>query len=92
MIGCLPGWEVRAADEARHAAALLKETEELDFNDLDEVSTKLNQEKRDFHHFRNRLIGERNLLNQKVRVNKDLAGPRPRTHSRSPNLRLYPRG
>jgi hypothetical protein len=49
-----------------------KETEELDFNDLDDANTNLNQEKRDFHHFRNRLIGERNLLNQKVRVNKDL--------------------
>ena len=29
-----PWPEAKTADEARHAAALLKETEELDFNDL----------------------------------------------------------
>lgn len=65
--------EQRAAEKSALAAAVLRETEELDFNDLDDLNTNLNQQKRDFQHFRNRLVGERNLLNQKVKVNKDLA-------------------
>ena len=62
----------RAKEDAENAAALLKETEDVDFADLDAANMALNQSKRDFHHFRNRLIGERNLLNQKVKVNRDL--------------------
>lgn len=64
--------EQKAAEQTALADAVLRETEELDFNDLDDLNTNLNQQKRDFQQYRNRLVGERNLLNQKVKVHKDL--------------------
>jgi len=64
--------EAHAAASAQAMEAVFRETEEQDLHDIDDVTTTLNQAKHDFHQFRNRMVGERKLLNQKVKVTKKL--------------------